>query len=166
MGPLLGLNFIQRAAEVTEKYWGIHLVMIFRTQEIEDIWDALAYVDALGLADPVGTVRCDGKGGFKILHIDPAATRGYTQQHGQFDDFKTWAPDICKGAPENYAPGGDLDRMSKQSYSSDPNFLLQRSECSAYRKLLQCDSQRPGADAQVKRDRRELQLYKCDAWAW
>lgn len=128
----------------------------------------LAYIDALGLADPVGTVLCDGKGGFKIINNDQTSTRGCTQQHEQshVDDFKKWAPDICKGAPENYAPGADLDRMSRQSNSTVPNYPLQRSECSAYRKSLQCDSKCPGADAQVKRDKRELQLYKCDAWGW
>jgi hypothetical protein len=52
----------------------------------------LAYIDALGLADPVGTILCDGKGGFKIIDSDQTSTRVCTQQHEQshVDDFKKW----------------------------------------------------------------------------
>jgi RHS repeat-associated protein len=128
----------------------------------------LSYVDPMGLDDPEGTVLCDGKGGFKIINNDHSVTRACTQEHEQshVGDLKKWAPNICKSAPENYAPGGDLDQMSHEPYSTIPKYPLQRSECSAYRKSLECDSTCPGAANAVARDKRELQLYKCKAWGW
>jgi RHS repeat-associated protein len=128
----------------------------------------LSYVDPLGLTDPEGTILCDGKGGLKIVNNDHSVTSQCTQQHEQshIDDFNKWAPNICKGAPNNYAPGGDLDRMSRDPNSSVPKYPLQRSECAAYRKSLQCDSQCPGAKESVDRDKRMLDYYKCDAWGW
>lgn len=128
----------------------------------------LTYVDPLGLAETNGTVLCDGNGGFKIVNNDHSVTRECTQQHEQshVEDLKKWAPNICKGAPENYAPGSDLDQMSHQPYSSVPSYPLQRSECVAYRKSLACDSKCAGAQKSVDRDKRQLQFYKCDAWGW
>ncbi|WP_236872520.1 RHS repeat-associated core domain-containing protein [Burkholderia pseudomallei] len=136
-----------------------------------------AYVggDPLNLTDPSGlqaegggTVVCDGSGGFRIINKDNSSTRGCTQSHEQshIDDFKKWAPKICKGKPDGYPPGFDLDVLSKDPGSGVPPFPLQRSECKAYRVSLQCDSQCPGANAQVARDNKMLKYYKCDAWGW
>lgn len=128
----------------------------------------LNYIDPLGLSDSEGTVLCDGNGGFKIINNDHSVARQCTQQHEQshVDDLKKWAPNVCKGKSEGYPPGPDVDQMSHDPYSPVPSYPLQRSECAAYRKGLQCDSTCPGAAAQVKRDKRELDLYKCDAWGW
>jgi uncharacterized protein RhaS with RHS repeats len=128
----------------------------------------LRYTDPLGLSDSEGTVLCDGKGGFKIINTDNSVARQCTQQHEQshVDDLKKWAPNVCKGKPENYPPGPDVDQMSHDPYSPVPKYPLQRSECAAYRKGLQCDSTCPGAGAQVKRDKRQLELYQCSAWGW
>lgn len=140
-------------------------------------WSLYAYVggDPLNLTDPLGlqaegggTIVCDGNGGFRVINNDHSNTRGCTQSHEQshIDDFKKWAPNICKGKPDGYPPGPDLDRLSRDPWSSVPSYPLQRSECKAYRVSLQCDSQCPGADQSVARDLNQLKRYKCDAWGW
>jgi RHS repeat-associated protein len=132
--------------------------------------NSLSLVDPLGLQvnEGGGTTVCDGHGGFKIINNDHSVTRQCTQQHEQshVDDLKKWAPNVCKGAPENYPPGPDVDQMSREPYSSVPSYPLQRSECAAYRKSLQCDSKCPGATPQVERDLNQLHRYQCDAWGW
>jgi len=131
--------------------------------------DPLYKFDPLGLqAEGGGTFVCDGNGGFRIINNDHSGTRGCTQSHekSHIDDFKKWAPNICKGKPDGYPPGPDIDRLSRQSGSGVPPYPLQRSECKAYRVSLQCDSQCPGANKNVERDLNQLKYYKCDAWGW
>ncbi|MFG6694330.1 RHS repeat domain-containing protein [Burkholderia pseudomallei] len=131
--------------------------------------DPLNLVDPLGLqAEGGGTIVCDGHGGLRIINNDHSNTRGCTQSHEQshVDDFKKWAPNICKGKPDGYPPGPELDRNSRDPWSGIPAYPLQRSECKAYRVSLQCDSQCPGADQSVARDLNQLKRYKCDEWGW
>ncbi|GAA0921738.1 hypothetical protein GCM10009552_43170 [Rothia nasimurium] len=92
----------------------------------------------MGLRDSWGTVVCDGQGGFKIINKDPTSTASCTQRHEEshIEDFKRWAPNICKGAEEGYAPGPELDRRSRDPYYNVPSYPLQRSECKAYRVSL------------------------------
>ena len=128
----------------------------------------LIYVDLLGLQQSWGTVVCDGNGGFTVINNDPTSTAHCTQIHEEshVSDFQKWAPDICKGAPAGYAPGADIDRLSKDPFSNVPKFPLQKSECAAYRKSLECDAKCENSEEQVRRDQEQLIRYKCDEWGW